>query len=310
MVQIAVAGGSGQVAREIIDVLRASGKHEITILSRNKVRSEDAIVPGVNWQVVDYENKQNLVKALRGSHTLLSFVQLLSDPENQSQKNLIDAAIDAGVKRFAPSEYGSAGTVNMPWWSGKEEIRKYLRKANENGKVLEYTLFHPGLFMDYLASPYKTARHVDPLETVFDFQNRRAIVVDGHEDAIMTLTTAADLAAVVARAVDYDGEWPEIGGIRGNRMTFSQIIEIGEKIRVKPQDLEAGVLDTSWALRKRHRAVTDEQSSDLFTKVPIGILLSSVKGSWDVSDEFNQLFPDYKFREVEEFLAKVWDGKP
>lgn len=80
--------------------------------------------------------------------------------------------------------------------------------------------------------------------------------------------------------------------------------------KVKPQDLEAGVLDTSWALRKRHRAVTDEQSSDLFTKVPIGILLSSVKGSWDVSDEFNQLFPDYKFREVEEFLAKVWDGKP
>lgn len=63
-------------------------------------------MPGVNWQVVDYENKENLVKALRGSHTLLSFVQLLSDPENQSQKNLIDAAIDAGVKRFAPSEYG------------------------------------------------------------------------------------------------------------------------------------------------------------------------------------------------------------
>jgi hypothetical protein len=39
-------------------------------------------------------------------HTLLSFVQLLADPNNQSQKNLIDAAVAAGVKRFAPSEYG------------------------------------------------------------------------------------------------------------------------------------------------------------------------------------------------------------
>lgn len=47
----------------------------------------------------------------------------------------------------------------------------------------------------------------------------------------MTLTTAADVAAVVARAVDYKGEWPEIGGMMGNRVTFSQVIEIGEKIR-------------------------------------------------------------------------------
>ena len=98
-------------------------------------------------------------------------------------------------------------------------------------KVLEYTLFQPGLFLDYLASPYQTARHVEPLDTVFDFQNCRAIAVDGHEDAVITLTTAADLASVVARAVDYDGKWPEIGGIRGNRVTFLQVIRVGEKIR-------------------------------------------------------------------------------
>ncbi|KAI3391876.1 hypothetical protein diail_6675 [Diaporthe ilicicola] len=317
MVNIAIAGGSGQVAMEVIDALVAAHKHEITIFSRNK-RSEDVVASGVQWRVVDYDDRDDLVEALWGIHTLLSFVQLLADPENQSQKNLIDAAIAAGVKRFAPSEYGSAGTAHMPWWAGKEEIRKYLRKVNEDKKVLEYTLFQPGLFLDYLASPYKTARHIDPLDSVFDFQNRRVIMIDGHEDAVMVFTTAADLASMVARAVDYDGEWPEIGGIRGNRVTVSQLIEIGERIRdcpftldkVKIQDLQAGVLTTSWAFGKRHRAVTDEQSFDLFTKVPIGMLLSSVQGAWDVSDEFNQLFPDYKFDELEGFLTKVWDGKP
>lgn len=75
------------------------------------------------------------------------------------------------------------------------------------------------------------------------------------------------------------------------------------------RDLEAGFLNTSWALGKKHRAVADEQSSDLLTKVPIGILLSSIKGAWDVSDEFNQLFPDYKFDGIEDFLTEVWDGK-
>jgi hypothetical protein len=84
--------------------------------------------------------------------------------------------------------------------------------------------------LNYLAFPYKTAKYIDPLNTMFDFQNRRAVVVDGH-DFIMTFTTVQDLAAVVVEAVDYDGEWPVIGGIRGNRVTVSQILNIGEKVR-------------------------------------------------------------------------------
>lgn len=55
---------------------------------------------------MNYSDHHDLVEALRGTHTLLSFLQLLSDPESKSQKNLIDAAIAAGVRRFAPSEYG------------------------------------------------------------------------------------------------------------------------------------------------------------------------------------------------------------
>jgi hypothetical protein len=92
-------------------------------------------------------------------------------------------------------------------------------------------LFQPGLFLDYLASPHKTAKYVTPLDTFIDFQNRRAIVVEGHEDAMMTITAVHDIAGVVAAAGDLQGEWPEIGGIRGNRVTVSEIIKIGEKIR-------------------------------------------------------------------------------
>lgn len=69
---------------------------------------------------------------------------------------------------------------------------------------------------------------------MIDFQNRRAIVVDGH-DSIMTFTTVQDLAAVVARAVEYEGEWPVNGGICGNKVTVSQILEIGEKVRGAPK---------------------------------------------------------------------------
>ncbi|PGH29675.1 hypothetical protein GX50_07560 [[Emmonsia] crescens] len=316
MVKVAVAGGSGQVSREVVDALVASKRHDITILSRRETPT-NAIAPGVNWQVVNYDDKTELIEALRGIHTVLSFIQILSDVDQKSQKNLIDAAISAGVKRFAPSEYGSKGTVNMAWWDGKERVREYLQEVNVESN-LEYTLFQPGLFLDYLAFPYKSAKYLDPLQSVFDFENRRAIVVDGHEDAIMTLTTVADLAAVVAQAVDYKGKWPTTGGIRGNRVTVSQLLEIGRRVRgrsftldkVKAGDLEAGCLKTSWGLTTVHQAVSEDLALSLLKEVSIGILLSSLKGAWDSSDELNQLFPDYKFVTVEDFLMNVWNGKP
>lgn len=72
----------------------------------HKKPSADNISLGVTSRVVNYDNKSELIEALQGIHTVLSFIQILSDPESKSQKNLIDAAIIAGVKRFAPSEWG------------------------------------------------------------------------------------------------------------------------------------------------------------------------------------------------------------
>lgn len=143
------------------------------------------------------------------------------------------------------------------------------------------------------------------------------MVVDNHEDTVITFTTVSDLAAVVALAVDYEGKWPTTGGIRGNRITFSQIIDIGRRIRgsidvtkVKAEDLQAGDLKSSWGLQAVHHAVPDDQAQALLKQVAIGFLLSSSKGAWDVSDDFNQIFPDYEFTSTEDFLTKVWKGKP
>ena len=79
--------------------------------------------------------------------------------------------------------------------------------------------------------------------------------------------------------------------------------------KVKVEDLEAGNLKTSWGLEAVHRAVSEDQASALLKAVSIGVLLSSSKGAWDSSDELNQHFPDYEFTLIEDFLAKVWEGK-
>jgi hypothetical protein len=42
-----------------------------------------------------------------------------------------------------------------------------------------------------------------------------------------------DLANVVARAVEYKGEWPVIGGIHGTTLSTTRLLEIGAKVRGK-----------------------------------------------------------------------------
>ena len=44
--------------------------------------------------------------------------------------------------------------------------------------------------------------------------------------------------------------------------------------------------------------------------VLIGTILSSAKGAWDVSNEINQLAPDFEFTQIEDFLTEVWAGRP
>lgn len=79
--------------------------------------------------------------------------------------------------------------------------------------------------------PFSSSKHVQLFETPFNLYQRRALVVDGGEDAIITFTTAQDLARVVALAVEYEGEWPLIGGIQGAQVSVRQLIALGEKIR-------------------------------------------------------------------------------
>lgn len=47
----------------------------------------------------------------------------------------------------------------------------------------------------------------------------------------MTLTTVQDLCNVVVRAIDFEGEWPVIGGIRGDDISAAEFLALAEKVR-------------------------------------------------------------------------------
>ena len=137
----------------------------------------------------------------------------------------------------------------FPWYAGKVEMRKYMAAINANKKVcsavdavrflyspyllqvIEYTLFQPGVFMEYIGYPKKTAKHMTVIHTVAGFESRRIIGLQGHFDDHVTFTSVQDIAEVVARAIEYEGEWPVWGGISGDKLSLNQIKDIGEKLQ-------------------------------------------------------------------------------
>lgn len=312
MVKIAIAG-PGQVAREIIDGLLATGRHEIVLLSRRDATPELAIA-GTTWTKVDFEDKASLVRALGGVHTVLSFIVVHLDPENAAQKALIDASIEAGVKRIAPSEWAVANFNHLDWYGNKLGIREYLEEKNKNGKVIEYTLFQPGWFLNYLAGTRKTAKHVGPAAvTLINHENRSARIA-GDLANRTTYTAVSDFVNIVAKAIEYEGEWPRVGGINGQTLSLAEELAIGEKVRGGPyevenlevDDLKAGIVKTKSLPVFDHPSMAKEDAVEFSKRLLRGIILNAAEGAATVSDEWNQIFPDYKFVTAEEFLTGVF----
>ncbi|KAG8353157.1 hypothetical protein FVEN_g8865 [Fusarium venenatum] len=324
MVKIAIAGASSGLAREILDKLVASGKHDIKALVRKTDQnpSDFPQLKNVEWIQTDFSDKAELVNILEGVDTVLCFFAVHLDPGSENQKRLINATIEAGVRRFAPSEWGPGVKLEdsldaLSWYSGKIEVVNYLEEINAKGKVLEYCRFQPGGFMDYFCHPHQTSKYLITTNANIDYEKRSALVVEGTMDDKMVYTCVTDIASVVTSAIDYSGEWPVIGGISGDRVTIRQLLDIGERVRehkftiewLKMEDVAAGELKTDNYPRIDLPSIPQDRVEAFSKMAIVGILNAYHRGVYDVSDEWNQLLPDLKFTKADELLGRVWGRK-
>ena len=84
-----------------------------------------------------------------------------------------------------------------------------------------------------MSFPYKSSKHLHQIEIPFDFNKRRALLIEGSDDNKVSWATVQDIAHVIARAIDYAGEWPVDGGVVGSSLTLRELLAIGEKVRGK-----------------------------------------------------------------------------
>lgn len=108
MVTVALAGATTGLGLTMLRVfLTQNTSHKIILLSRSE--QPQLASQGVDVRPVDYSDHQSLVSALHGVHTVLSVIGGGAPGKQHPQIALLEAAKEAGVTRFAPSEYAGQG---------------------------------------------------------------------------------------------------------------------------------------------------------------------------------------------------------
>jgi hypothetical protein len=155
---VALAGGtSPSLGRAIVTAVFAQTPWNVLILSRSThtpiwLQAIDLDANRHKIEAVDYASvdcSATTIKA-QGVHTLVSVTSAVNGTQAQTQINLLQAAVRAGCKRFAPSQWGFglkgwADVESLQW--ANQGIREECTKYRDQ---IEFACFNQGSFMNYI----------------------------------------------------------------------------------------------------------------------------------------------------------------
>jgi len=174
--KVALAGASGRLGPAILEQLLAHN-YDVTVLTR--AESTATFPAAAKVQRVDYSSKESLVAALKGQDAVVSAI---ANPAIDKQIILIDAAVEAGVKRFLPSEFGSdttnAKAAALPVFRHKVNSQKALQEraaASTNG--FTYTTVVTGPLLGWVLT-----------QAFLNIKEKRATLYDGGDRVFSTTT--------------------------------------------------------------------------------------------------------------------------
>ncbi|KAL4962563.1 aromatic alcohol reductase [Aspergillus stella-maris] len=183
---VIIVGANGLLGRHLVSAFTSDLRFTVSILTRQHSQ------PPTSTSYTAASHTE-LVKILAGQDVLIS---VLASHAVAQQKTLIDAAIDAGVRHFIPSEFGfdsrneEAGKL-LPGFlvSEKREVVRFLRSKEEVG--LRWTAFVTGVFLETSIPTYLG----------FDLANKRANLSNSSASNYWSTTTLSTAALAVKSAL-------------------------------------------------------------------------------------------------------------
>ncbi|KAI0347204.1 NAD-P-binding protein [Trametopsis cervina] len=260
--------GAGNVGGPIIDellTLQTAGTiSSIKLLTRSNSRP----IKGVEVVTVDYSDPSSLETALSGVDVVISTV---GGKGLQEQFPLARAAAKAGVKLFAPSEFGSPTDKEVSGPLGA----KYKLKQELKSLGVPYVAIYTGLFTKLILSNPPWG---------WDLPNGK-VTIYGHGDAKNTWSDIPDIARYVAHVLTAAPreklEWQSLR-IQADLVSFNEILaayeartgkkldvtrvsreELEERVKNNPDDFVASLL-LRWDRGEANVGTSGPLSLDLF----------------------------------------------
>jgi len=145
---VALAGANGSVGKPMLEELIHQG-YTVTVLARSE--STSTYPSTVKTVKVDFGNKSQLVSALRNQD---AFISTIGSEGGQDAILLSESVIEAGVKRFIPSEFGSdktnAEVCKLPFYAPKLAAQTRLEELTASSDCqTTWTHVYCNAFVDY-----------------------------------------------------------------------------------------------------------------------------------------------------------------
>ena len=215
MKRIIVAGATGNLGGKIIKALLALDVEvrAIVRLETEIKKIKDLEQMGVQVFQVDTSNKSEISKHCIGAHCLVSALAGLKETVIDTQKIFLDAAVDANVQKFIPSDYSSDFTNLKEGKNRNLDFRRKFHEYLDKSPIKATTIFN-GPFMDLLTTDM-------PL-ILF---KQKWILCWGNANQILEFTTTDNVAEFTAAAA-IDDNTPRYLRIAGDKLSCNDFVKL------------------------------------------------------------------------------------
>jgi len=280
---IAVPGGLGQFGAHIVKELVSRKNFDVTVFVRpgsladgKKAATADTL-RAAGAKVVEADTSSP--ETFAGFDTVICSVSGGGIP---GQISILNAAKQAGVKKFWPSEYSTfdfANEWNEPVFASKLKVREAIKESG-----LDYAFVENGLFMDFLFQPFMG----------FNFDKADAPVYGSPNNQIKT-TKMADSAHFIVDAVNNPAANKRTLLFAGDSITWGQIVDLLEHATGKKWSTTVHSVE---AVETLHRGFAGNPGASLIARLKLAFAKDEVRGP----NNNVEISPDFRPQTVAEYV--------
>ena len=294
--RIVLAGATGNLGGRIVRELRQRGASVRAIVRPGTSAERLATLREQQVELVEarLEAGAALVEACDGASCVVSTLLGLDQVLLNAQGALLDAAVEAGVPRFIPSDYAMDFTRIRPGLNRNFDLHQKFRERLDRLPIRSTSILN-GAFMNLLTGEA-------PLVL---FKIRRVLYWGETPDQLIDFTTMDDTAAYTAEAA-LDENAPSILRIAGEQISAAGLARVasdvtGQRFRL----LRGGGLGRLQRIIRLTRALTPASDAPFPVWQGMQYLYCMFEGSGLLTPLDNHRYPDLRWTGVRPALEQA-----